>query len=152
MDLGQLRCRRRQGRERGGIVRLARIVHDDLFAGPLRRDLIRDRLAFEELGWQGLADYVDYPPPGSSLRDAIDRQAERERDDDGWKLGDHLGAVQIDKLNELIWFFRRAYFEGKPDFPAPIPRPGAETDPPAPVWSDEKIAAMVPGMAAVLSN
>ena len=113
---------------------------------------MRDRLTFEELGWQGLADYVDYPPTGSSLRDAIDHEAERERDDDGWTLGDHLDAVLIDKLNELIWFFRRANFEGKPDFPDPIPRPGIHTDTPAPVWSDEKIAAMVPGMAAVLCN
>ena len=57
---------------------------------------MRDRLTFEELGWQGLADYVDYPPTGSSLRDAIDHEAERERDDDGWTLGDHLDAVLID--------------------------------------------------------
>lgn len=150
MDIGRQRRRRRC--HRGGIVRLARIVHDDLFAGPLRRDLIRDRLTLDELGWQGLADYVDYPPIGTALRDVIDQEQERERDDGGWITTDHLVAILIDKVEVLTWFIRRAHFQDKPDYPTPIERPGVKSADTAPTWSDEKIAAMVPGMASIMSR
>ncbi|KAB7755219.1 hypothetical protein [Mycolicibacterium mucogenicum] len=145
------RHRRTRGCSRGGIGRLARIVHDELFAGPLRRDLIRDRLTLDELGWQGLADYVDHPPTGTSLRDAIEQEQERERGE-AWDTKEHLTAVLIDKIEVLTWYFRRANFEGKPDFPDPIPRPGADVAAPAAAWSDEKIAAMLPTIAATMSN
>lgn len=144
-------ARRRRSRL-GGIVRLARIVHDDLFAGPIRRDLIRDRLTLDELGWQGLADYINHAPPGTALRHAIDEERERERTDGGWLVGDHLTAVLIDKVEELIWWFRRANFEGNPEFPEPIQRPGVEADESGPAWSDEKIAAMVPTMASIMAG
>ncbi|MUL47609.1 hypothetical protein FZI85_25170 [Mycobacterium sp. CBMA293] len=136
----------------GGIVRLARIVTDDLFAGPLRRDLIRDRLTLDELGWQGLADYINHAPPGTALRHAIDEERERERADGGWSVNDHLAAVLIDKVEELIWWFRRANFEGNPEFPDPIQRPGVDADESGPAWSDEKIAAMVPTMASIMGG
>ena len=136
----------------GGIVRLARIVHDDLFAGPIRRDLRRDRLTIDELGWEGLADYINHAPTGTALRDAIDAERERESADGGWLVNDHLTAVLIDKVEELIWWFRRANFEGNPDFPDPIQRPGVEAEASEPAWSDDKIAAMVPAMASIMAG
>ena len=117
----------------------------------MRRDLIKDRLNFDELGWQDLVDYVDHPPIGTALRDAIDQERERDRGD-VWDAKEHLLAVAIDKIEVLTWYFRRANFEGKPDFPAPIPRPGAEVDAPPAVWSDEKIAAMLPSITATMRD
>lgn len=151
MDVDRLREPRRCSR--GGIVRLARIVHGDLYAGPLRRDLLCDRLTFDELGWQDLVDYVDHPPTGTALRDAFDQ--ERERESGGWKIADHLAAELLYELRKLNWRYGAVHFEGGSNIPYPeqITRPGVEVpqEYDGPSWEEATVDDLVkPEVRALL--
>lgn len=120
------------GRNRhGGIVRLARTVTDDRYAGPLRRDLLCDNVDFDELGWRGLADYLEYAPPGTAIFHARTH---------GVTLTDQLISRLIHEVERLTYYFRRANFVGELEYPEMIILPGmadAAVDG-GPSWSDVK--------------
>ena len=100
----------------GGIAWLIRVVFGDL-ADAVTRDLLTDRLEFDDLGWRGLWCYVTAAPPGTAIYHA--RHA-------GWTLGDHLAAEQLHALRVLDWRYTALHFKGGFDAPFPerIPRPG----------------------------
>lgn len=87
-------------------------------ADPLDRDLLVDRLDFDELGWRGLWAYITCAPPGTALFHARTQ---------GWSLGDKLSAEQLYETRKLLWRYTALHFEGGKDqpFPEHIDYPGA---------------------------
>ena len=104
------------------------MVTGDL-ADAVTRDLLTDRLAFDELGWRGLWCYVTAAPPGTAIYHVLN---------EGWSIADHLAAEQLHELRKLGWRYTAVHFEGGKDqpFPEPIPRPGVAAPPvyDGPTW------------------
>lgn len=102
----------------GGIAWLIRVATGDL-ADAITRDLLSDRLAFDELGWRGLWCYITAAPPGTAIYHARH---------EGWTITDHIAAEQLYELRKLGWRYTALHFErGKDEpFPERIPRPGVE--------------------------
>lgn len=119
-------CRR--GDHLGGIAWLAGVVFGDL-ADAITRDLLTDRLAFDDLGWRGLWAYVTAAPPGTAIYHARN---------EGWSIGDHLAAESLHELRKLGWRYTAIHFQRGKDqpFPERIPRPGVEAPEPyaGPTW------------------
>ena len=107
---------------------LARIVTDERYADALHRDLIRDQLDFDDLGWRGLWAYVKFPPAKTALREAFDGP-----------LNEHtLGVAQIVHAVEVAVWNMRGLKSGSDDWgPSPQIRiPGVESEPDATTdWS-----------------
>lgn len=53
---------------------------------------------------------------------------------EGWTVGDHLGAEQLYELRKIGWRYTAMHFErgAAAPFPAPIERPGVQLEPDAP--------------------
>ena len=100
----------------GGIAWLIRVATGDL-ADAITRDLLSDRLTFDELGWRGLWAYITAAQPGTAIYHARH---------EGWTIADHIAAEQLYELRKLGWRYTALHFEGGKDqsFPEPIPRPG----------------------------
>jgi hypothetical protein len=109
-------CHRRV--KAGGIAWLVRTVTGEL-ADAVTRDLLTDRLDFDELGWRGLWCYVTAAPPGTAIY---------HKRNEGWTIGDHLAAEQLYEARKLGWRYTALHFKGGKDIPFPdqIPRPGLE--------------------------
>ena len=94
-------------------------------ADAIHRDLLRDRLTFDELGWRGLWAYVTKAPPTTAI---FNQQL------DGWTVGDRMSAeyaaAQLDEMRELVWRYTALHFERGKDvpFPKPVPRPWLEEE------------------------
>jgi hypothetical protein len=99
-------------------VWLVRVATGDL-ADAITRDLLSDRLAFDDLGWRGLWAYVTAAPPGTAIHHSRH---------EGWTLGDHIAAEQLYEQRKLGWRYTALHFVGGKDeqFPERIPRPGVE--------------------------
>jgi hypothetical protein len=126
----------------GGIRWLIGIVAGEL-ADAVARDLLADRLCFDELGWRGLWAYVTAAPPGTAIYHARF---------DGWTVGDHLGAELLSELRELLWRYTAVHFEGGRDIPFPVrvTHPGITTETPV-SWSTVELDDMVsPQVRALL--
>lgn len=113
----------------GGIAWLVDQVTGDL-ADAITRDLISDRLDFDDLGWRGLWAYVTTAPPGTAIHYA--------RTKDQPTLSDRIAAGQLYEQQKLGWRYTAVHFEGGADaaFPEPIALPGdeLESDDDAPTW------------------
>jgi hypothetical protein len=122
--------RRRQGPDAGGIAWLVDQVTGDL-ADAIARDLFSDRREFDELGWRGLWAYVTAAQPGTAIY---------HKRFEGWTLGDHLAAEQLNVQRRLYWRYGAVHFEGGAEqpFPDPIPRPGDDVEPvdTGPTWDN----------------
>lgn len=96
-------------------------------ADALRRDLLSDRLSFDELGWRGLWAYVTTAPPGTALYHARSG---------GWTVGDYLAAEKLDVFREILWRYIAIHFEGGTEAPFPdrVPRPGDVVVEAGPTW------------------
>lgn len=84
-------------------------------ADAIHRDLIADRLTFDELGWRGLWAYVIKAPPRTAIYE------ERSR---GLTTSDDIALEQLNVLREVNWRYTRVHFEGgdKTPFPQSITR------------------------------
>lgn len=95
----------------------------------MTRDLLSDRLTFDELGWHGLWCYITAAQPGTAIYHARH---------EGWTISDHIAAEELYELRKLAWRYTAIHFQGGKDqpFPDPIPRPGVEAPEPydGPTW------------------
>lgn len=91
-------------------------------AEALERDLLVDRIAFDDLGWRGLWVYITKATPQTAIY---------QEQNEGWTFDHHLQAEMLYELRKLGWRYTARNFErGKNmPFPEPIWRPGVE--PPA---------------------
>lgn len=112
------------------MIRLARIATDSRYVKAIRRDLIRDQLTLDELGWLGLQAYIDAAPVGTSLREAFD----------GPTTEHNIGVAQIVHAIEILIWNMRGLQGGSDDW-GPFPQiriPGIESnavDAPSTDWS-----------------
>lgn len=108
------------------------------FADAITRDLLTDRLAFDDLGWRGLWAYVTAAPPGTAIYHARN---------EGWSIADHIAAEQLYELRKLGWRYTAVHFKGGKDapFPDPIPRPGVEVAKPydGPTWETATLEDLI---------
>lgn len=118
-------------------------------ADAIHRDLITDRLAFDELGWRGLWAYVTKAPPGTAIF--------HERLE-GWTVADRLAveyaASQLDDVRELLWRYTAVHFERGKDmpFPRPVPRPWLNESVPEPPKALTLEEAIPPEVRALLQG
>lgn len=115
-------------------------------AGPLHRDLIRDRLDFDDLGFNGLRDYILYAPPGTAIH---------HHRSDGWQTGDHLTAELVSDLRELLWRYTAVHFKNgaKAPFPQRITHPGEPEPDDGPTWETVEFDDIVtPEVLALLAD
>ena len=116
---------------------LIRTATGDL-ADALTRDLLSDRLAFDDLGWRGLWSYVTAAPPGTAIYHFRN---------EGWTVADHIAAEQLYELRKLGWRYTAIHFERGKDqpFPEPIWRPGFEAPAPydGPTWETATFEELV---------
>lgn len=107
---------------------LVAAVTGDL-ADAVTRDLLADRLDFDDLGWRGLWAYVTAAPPGTAIHYARH---------DGWTVADHMSAELLSDVRELLWRYTCIHFEGGKDLPFPqrIPHPGVQAPAPVLTWDD----------------
>lgn len=126
---------------------LVRVVTGE-FADAITRDLLSDRLAFDELGWRGLWAYVTTAPPGTAIHHAANH---------GWTISDHIAVESLYELRKLGWRYTALHFQGgaREPFPERIPRPGVT--PPeqydGPTWATATVEDMVsPEVLALLQD
>ena len=92
-------------------------------ADALHRDLLTDRLTFDELGWRGLWAYITKAPPGTAIY---------QHRTEGWALSDKLSAELLDDMRELLWRYGAVHFQDyakTTQFPIRIDYPGAPKGP-----------------------
>ena len=96
---------------------LVSVATSDL-ADAIHRDLLTDRLNFDDLGWRGLWAYITAAPPGTAIHYAVS---------EGWSLEAKIAAEQLHAQRTLGWRFGAIHFQGGTDvpFPEPIAYPGA---------------------------
>lgn len=98
------------------MIWLARICGDERYRGPLRRDLVRDRLNFDALTMREAVDYVRHPPRGTALREAFDGDLPLET---------LLTAKIQHAVDVLTWNYRGAHGVQNEPYPA-FDLPGAQ--------------------------
>lgn len=79
-------------------------------ADAIHRDLLTDRLAFDDLGWRGLWAYIAKAPPLTAIYQ--DRT-------DGLSPSDELTLELINELREINWRYTAIHFEGGKETPFP---------------------------------
>lgn len=88
-------------------------------ADALDRDLRRDRLDFDSLGWRGLWCYITQATPETAVYLC---------QNENWKFEHHLQAEMLYEFRKLNWRYAAINFKNgsKLPFPEPIARPGVE--------------------------
>lgn len=90
--------------------------------GAVERDLLTNGFRFadvntERLTFDEFTNFVIYAPPGTAVYHQLHQ---------GWTVGDHLAAFQLDVLNWLRWAKTEDGQHNK-NPPDPTPRPGVTT-------------------------
>ena len=73
-----------------------------------------DDVECERLSLDELTSFVLYAPPGTAVFHQVHQ---------GWTIGDHIAASQLDRLNWLQWAKTEDGQKGM-NRPEPVPRPG----------------------------
>lgn len=117
-------------------------------ADAIHRDLLTDRLAFDELGWRDLWAYVTAAPPGTAIF---------HKRGNGFTAADDLAFETLNEMRELVWRYRAMHFIGGIDAPFPerITRSTLTSAPPPPTvtWATVTLDELVsPEVRALLQG
>lgn len=131
-------------RDTGGIAWLAGQVTGDL-ADAITRDLLSDQLNFNKIHPADMRAYIEAAPPGTAIYYVRN---------EGWTVGDHLAAEQLDVQRRLYWRYGAVHFKDgdKLPFPESISRPGVEPIDSATTWEEALEDPASPQVVAMLKG